>query len=376
MSLIPQRRARHDVASNPVRVNDGQMSSRAKPAPGLSDFPRQLAITVAFNTAIAVFCVAVMPISFGWALVTSQAIGLSILVASWAVLAVRPKIPRFLVSLVAIPIGAGAGIGLIALAGSGPIAEQITQHPRIFASVLGGALIFGAAASYYFHSTERIVAGEARLREELLERVISEQRLTQSNLKLLQAQIEPHFLFNTLSNVLHLIDEKPADARRMLENLTAYLRASLQRTRAGPTTLGEELELVRAYLEIQAVRLGDRLRWDIQAAPELRHLELPPLLLQPLVENAVRHGLEPKPGGGAVSVRVTREGDRLLLEVSDTGLGMNRSSPPGVGLSNVRARVGQVSCGRGELTLRPNRPEGLCASITLPVASTAAAPAA
>jgi LytS/YehU family sensor histidine kinase len=317
-----------------------------------------------------------MPIEFGWAFITSQVIGLCIMAASWAVLAVRPQLPRLIASLVAIPTGAGAAIGLIALAGSGPVAEQIAEHPRVFASMLGGALVFGAAVSYYFHAAERISAGETRLREELLERVLGEQRLTQANLKLLQAQIEPHFLFNTLSNILHLIEEQPADARRMLENLTAYLRASLQRTRAGPTTLGEELELVRAYLEIQAVRLGDRLRWEIQAAPEVRHLELPPLLLQPLVENAVRHGLEPKPGGGAISVRARREGGQLLLDVIDTGLGMSETSPPGVGLSNVRSRVGQVSAGRGELTLRPNRPAGLCASISLPVADPSAAPAA
>jgi signal transduction histidine kinase len=352
------------------------MPSRGKPAPGLTEHLRQLAITVAFNTAIALFCVASMPITFGWALFTSQAIGLGILLASWAVLAVRPGISKLTVSLIAIPAGAGVGIGLIALAGSGPLAEQIAAHPRLFASMLGGALIFGGGVSYYFHAAGRISASEAQLRDELLERALGEQRLTESNLKLLQAQIEPHFLFNTLSNVLHLMDEKPADARRMLENLTAYLRASLQRTRAGPTTLGEELELVRAYLEIQEVRLGERLRWDIQAAPELRHLELSPLLLQPLVENAVRHGLEPKPAGGAVSVRATREGDRLLLQVADTGLGMSETSPPGVGLANVRARVSQCSGGRGELTLRPNRPEGLCVSIALPLPDAPGAPAA
>jgi signal transduction histidine kinase len=373
--VVP-RLARHGVASDAVRVDDGRMTSRGKPAPGLSEFLRQFVITVVFNSAIAVYCVAAMPITFGWAFVTSQVIGLCILLASWAAQAVRPEIPRWVGSLVAIPTGAGAALGLIVLGGSGPVAEQIAEHPRVFTSILGGALVFGAAVSYYFHATERISAGESKLREELLERAIGEQRLAEANLKLLQAQIEPHFLFNTLSNVIHLVDEKPADARRMLENLTAYLRASLQRTRAGPTTLGEELELVRAYLEIQAVRLGDRLRWEIQAAPELLYLVLPPLLLQPLVENAVRHGLEPKPGGGSVSVRAAREGDRLVIEVADTGLGMSETSPPGVGLSNVRARVRQVSGGRGELILRPNRPEGLSVSVALPLADSHPAPAA
>jgi signal transduction histidine kinase len=357
-------------------VNDDGMTSRRAPAPGPSEYPRQLAITVAFNTVIAGFCVTAMPISFGWALAISQVIGLCILIASWVVLAIRPEIPRYVVSVVAVPTGAGVAIGLIALAGNWPVAERFAEHPRFYASMLGGALLFGAAVSYYFHAAQRITASEAQLREELLERVLSEQRLAEANLKLLQAQIEPHFLFNTLSNVIHLVDEKPADARRMLENLTAYLRASLQRTRSGPTTLGEELELIRAYLEIQAVRLGDRLRWEIEAGAELRHLELPPLVLQPLVENAVRHGLEPKPGGGAVSVRARREGGRLLLEVADTGLGMSETGSKGVGLANVRSRVDQISRGRGELVLRPNRPEGLRVCIALPLSGVPEAPVA
>ncbi|HSN89625.1 MAG TPA: sensor histidine kinase [Anaeromyxobacteraceae bacterium] len=332
-----------------------------------------LGLTLVFNTVIAVLCMAWMPLSFGEAFVTSQVIGLCIMLASWTAIGLLPGASRLTVTLIGVPAGSGAAIALMALAGSGPVAEQIVRHPRAVVSMLCGALVFGAAVSFYFHATERISLGEARLREELLERVTGEKRLAEANLKLLQAQIEPHFLFNTLSNVLHLVDEKPAEARRMLENLTAYLRASLRRTRAGPTTLGEELELVRAYLEIQAVRLGDRLRWEIQAAPELRGLALPPLLVQPLVENAVRHGVEPKPGGGVVSVRAAREGDRLVLEIADTGLGMSETSPPGVGLANVRARVREVSGGRGELVLRPNRPEGLCAFIALPL--TAAPPA-
>jgi len=372
VSTLPSSRRRSAVASGLVRVNDGPMASPQRPAAEQRHHLRELVLTVAFNTAIALFLAISLPISIAWAFATSQLIGLCILAASWAVKASRPGLSRLVVALVAIPTGAGSAIGLIALAGSGPVAEQMVQHPRMFTSMLGAALIFGAAVSYYFHAAQRLAASEARLRDELLERVTSEKRLAEANLKLLQAQIEPHFLFNTLSNVLHLVEEKPADAKRMLQNLTAYLRASLQRTRAGPTTLGEELELVRSYLEIQAVRLGGRLRWDIQVAPELRGIELPPLLLQPLVENAVRHGLEPKPGGGTVTVRGGRRGDRLELEVADTGLGMSEASPPGVGLSNVRARVSQMPAGGGVLTLRPNRPEGLRVSIDLPLAALSA----
>lgn len=345
--------------------------SRPRPIPYL----RQLGLTLAFNTAIALFMLALLPVTFAGCFVTSQVIGLSILLASWSVLWLRPQASKPAVAAIAVPAGVAFAVAVLVLASGGSVSSQLASHPRALGAMLGGGLLFGTAVSWYFHSAERLAHSQARLREELLERVTSEQRLTEANLKLLQAQIEPHFLFNTLSNVLHLVDEKPADAKRMLENLTAYLRASLQRTRAGPTTLGEELELVRAYLEIQAVRLGKRLRWEIQAAPELRHIELPPLLLQPLVENAVRHGLEPKPGGGAISVRVAMEGGQLRLEVADTGLGMGETCPPGVGLGNVRSRVRQLGGGRGELTLRPNRPEGLAVTITFPLGA-AAAPAA
>ncbi len=362
------------IASGPVRVNHAAMTDRDASAP--IDHRRQFALTLAFNTGIALFCVASYDVPLGWSLYASQLIGLGILFSSWAAIALWPGLSRLAVAVIAIPAGAGGAMAVMALTGSGPVPDRLMEQPRALLSMAVGGLVFGAAVSFYFHATDRIRDGEARLRQELLERVLGEQRLTEANLKLLQAQIEPHFLFNTLSNVLHLIDEKPADARRMLENLTAYLRASLRRTRAGPTTLGEELELVRAYLEIQAVRLGDRLRWDIQAAPELRHLELPPLLLQPLVENAVRHGLEPKREGGSVSVRASSQDGRLRLEVIDTGLGLSETSPPGVGLANVRARVSSVSGGRGELVLRPNRPAGLSVSIALPLAAAAAAPAA
>jgi sensor histidine kinase YesM len=205
----------------------------------------------------------------------------------------------------------------------------------------------------------------------MLHRAEYERQLTETELKLLQAQIEPHFLFNTLSNVLQLVDGDPRAAKRMLVNLTSYLRASLQRTRTGATMLGEELDLVRAYLEIQAERMGARLAWCIDCAPELRGLPLPPLLLQPLVENAVRHGLEPSRGGGEVRVLARREADVLVLEVQDTGVGIGAGSGSGVGLANIRARVRAVSQGEGRMVIQSHVPHGLCVRIALPLAGEA-----
>jgi sensor histidine kinase YesM len=150
-------------------------------------------------------------------------------------------------------------------------------------------------------------------------------------------------------------------------NLTRYLRASLQRTRAGATTLGEELDLVRAYLEIQAQRMGARLAYRLECPEELGSLPLPPLLLQPLVENALRHGIEANPTGGEVWVRGAREEDALVLEVLDTGPGIAAGSRAGVGLANVRARLRAISQGRGSMVIKPNAPHGLCVRLSLPL---------
>jgi LytS/YehU family sensor histidine kinase len=234
---------------------------------------------------------------------------------------------------------------------------------------LAGTIIFGVAASLYFHTRAEMAQARARLQDEELRRVENEQRLTAAELKLLQAQIEPHFLFNTLSNVLQLVDANPPGAKRMLLNLTSYLRASLQRTRSGATTLGEELDLVNAYCEIQAVRMGPRLTFRVECPAALRGVALPPLLLQPLVENAVRHGLEPQPAGGDVCVRIAQAGDILHLEVIDTGLGLKAGSAPGIGLANVHDRVRAISHGRGTMVTKPNSPSGMCVHIELPLSA-------
>jgi signal transduction histidine kinase len=240
-------------------------------------------------------------------------------------------------------------------------------EPRVLGTSLAGTVLFGAVVAYYFFAQAKLAEREATLREESLRRLEQQQLRTEAELKLLQAQIEPHFLFNTMTNVLQLVDAEPGAAKRMLLNLTSYLRVSLHRTRAGATTLGEELTLVRAYLAIQAERMGARLSYRIECPEELGGMLLPPLLLQPLVENAVRHGLEAKQGGGDVAVRVTRDADRLLLEVQDTGVGLAQDSRAGVGLTNVRARVRAVSQGRGSMTIEHNEPHGLCVCIALPL---------
>ena len=206
-----------------------------------------------------------------------------------------------------------------------------------------------------------------KLHDEMLRRERSERHDAETRLKLLQAQIEPHFLFNTLSNVLSLMDRDDPNARRMLENLTAFLRASLQRTRDGSGSVNDEFEVLRSYLEIQQLRFGDRLRFVLSADDDVAQHALPPLLVQPLVENAVLHGIAPREAGGTVEVTAARgASDRLQVTVKDDGVGLDESGRSGTGLTNVRERVSALYGDRGRLTLAPRDPRGLVATLDLP----------
>ena len=193
----------------------------------------------------------------------------------------------------------------------------------------------------------------------------------EAQLRLLQGQIEPHFLFNTLANVQSLLDQDLPKAREMLTNFTDYLRASLGSLRGESSCVADELELARAYLLLLQARMEERLRFSIEADEASRALPLPSLLLQPLVENAIVHGLEPSIEGGQVRVSARVQGQHLLLEVQDDGRGLQAATRParrgaGMALSNIRQRL-QARYGPGAtLQLLPAQP-GTLARITIPV---------
>jgi signal transduction histidine kinase len=200
----------------------------------------------------------------------------------------------------------------------------------------------------------------------------AERRATESQLRLLQAQIEPHFLFNTLANVQSLMDHDLPKAKQMLSSFTDYLRASLTTLRGESSSLDHELQLAQSYLQLLQARMEDRLQFSIQADAAARAQALPPLLLQPLVENAVVHGLEPSIAGGTVRVTARVQGAQLLIEVFDDGQGLDapsrRSSKPGSGvaLSNIRQRLSARYGGAATLSVTPANP-GTLARITLPL---------
>ena len=187
---------------------------------------------------------------------------------------------------------------------------------------------------------------------------------------LLQAQIEPHFLFNTLSNVIGLIDQRPDDARKMLEHFTHYLRASLSRTREPNTTLEDEMTIVNAYLSIQKIRMGERLNYKITVDETLNATPFPPLLIQPLVENSVRHGLEPEIAGGEIGVEIYKKNNRLTIIVSDTGKGADNLQSDGIGLKNIRERLSSLFPDGASIEIRANRPKGLKTTLQIPLERT------
>ncbi|HUL67928.1 MAG TPA: histidine kinase [Burkholderiaceae bacterium] len=198
-------------------------------------------------------------------------------------------------------------------------------------------------------------------------------KTAESELRLLQAQVEPHFLYNTLANLRYLIQKNSPDALRMTDALIEYLRTSVPDMRASRVTLGREIDHARHYLEIMRMRMGSRLTFTVDVPDHLRATEVPPLLLLTLVENAVKHGIAPRVEGGEIALRA-RDGAAVIeLEVADTGAGMSTpgasSTQPlstGVGIENLRGRL-QLAYGQPvALDMAPNMPRGTRVRVSLP----------
>lgn len=213
----------------------------------------------------------------------------------------------------------------------------------------------------------RRVAERRRGEQAAARQTATEKELTVARLNLLHAQVEPHFLYNTLASAQYLTRTEPARADEMLGHLIAYLRHSLPRTGDALSTLADELERSRAYLEILRIRMGDRLKLEIDVAPDLLATPLPPMMLQTLVENAVKHGLEPKPGGGTIWLLGRAKDDAVAITVADDGQGFSEAgSGTGIGLKNVRERLSLVYGEHASLAILANFPSGVAATLTVP----------
>lgn len=224
------------------------------------------------------------------------------------------------------------------------------------------------AASYTMHRREMQRMEELQRTE--LDRANLTQQMDEARLQALLAQIEPHFLFNTLATVRSLYQSEPAVAASMLDNLSRYLAVALPRMRESDSTFGREAALAEAYLSIQQIRMGTRLKFAIDVPDDLQRAHLPPMMLLTLVENAIKHGIGPLAGGGTIRISAARSDGQLTLQVADTGRGFAKQLGSGAGLANIRARLAALYGASARLRLGVNSPHGVIMTIVLPLANT------
>jgi signal transduction histidine kinase len=323
----------------------------------MNRLPLQLLVVAGFNTVIALLLTLV---GYGTPrdnFIFSHCIGFAVLLIVDAGRRLLwpsrspPTLPMIALVAGAI-VGGWLGGTLIATAILGQ-----PWNPRLTGgTALAITAVAGLIGTYFFWTRERT--------SEI------ERHSVEAKLKLLQAQIEPHFLFNTLANLDALIQTDPQRARVMLGDLNGYLRATLAASRRERSTLEEEFALLRGYLDVQAIRMGSRLKYRLELPAELARASVPPMLLQPLVENAIRHGVEPKMEGGEVNVQAGAEQGRLVVTVSDTGLGWASAgaSGGGVGLANVRERLAAAYGSEASVQVAEVPAGGVSVALRLPLA--------
>ena len=295
-------------------------------------------------------------------------------------------------------LGTAAAVALLTIAAAGrlPVRRPIARLALFAVALVGGAFLgewvvlwiqwgdrpavgveallpyamrwvpVGAAVAVILRLRRHAGELAVRLHDAELTRLQLERQQVEVQLQVLQSQIEPHFLFNTLATVRRLYQTDPPRGRETLSGFIHYLRASLPQMRQRETTLGQELDLIVAYLDVLRVRMGERLKVMIDVDPVLRSRRLPPLSLATLVENAIKHGLASLPEGGTIEIRAWLDGDRLKVRVADTGVGLNASGGSGMGLANLRVRLRGLYGDDAALRLQPNAPQGLAATLELP----------
>lgn len=278
------------------------------------------------------------------------------------------------------PAGSGAwrhvlllgSIALGALAGEWlqtvrvPLPPDISVAEMLLAKVARWMVFGGLAYAVYVYQ-RRAAQAASQAHESGLQRVQLERQMTEARLQALRAQIEPHFLFNTLANIHRLYQTDPGLGRKMLASFVAYLRAALPQMQRDETTLRQEVELARAYLDVLQVRMGERLRFRLDVPNDLSALPFPPLALSTLTENAIKHGLNPLPEGGSIDITARVDNRQLKVEVADTGAGLKHAGGSGAGLANLRARLAALYGEAASLAIDANAPRGIRATIAVPL---------
>jgi len=338
---------------------------------------KSLLITAGFNTLIAlVLAYMVMGNQkFVEVFIISQFVGLSIcLFVTTALHYVQTRGAFWVASGIVGGLMSGITVGGLMSWGLMSILYDMDLHlflKEVFIHIFIFGMVFGVPIIYFFASREIIRESAEKIQQEKIKRLTIEKTAAMTTLQLLQAQIEPHFLFNTLANVIALFEVDVKKAKQMLIDLNEYLRISLQRTRQEMITLDQELDLVRQYLEIFKIRMGPRLTYTIADNTRSCPVPFPPLIVQPLVENSIKYGLEPEVEGGRIDIDCRIQNDRLRVQITDTGQGLESStSQAGIGLNNVSQRLESIYGEQASLVLKENTPSGMKAVIEVPVCLT------
>ena len=279
-------------------------------------------------------------------------------------------LPRWVIQVVGVAIAIPTGAALV-FAITNPPGEPAFYHVQERMKGFQMLCYSGLMLAPWIALGALVRQKEAMARHQALEFDLERSELARqasdARLRLLQAQVAPHFLFNTLANVQALVDAGSPQASQVLRSLIAYLKAAVPRLNEPATTLGQELDLVRAYLELMHMRMPDRLHFALHADAGTLRLRCPPMTLLTLVENAVRHGIDPSEEGGRIDIHVMRRGDRCVVRVSDTGAGLRPGAAGlGTGLSTLRERLELAFRDDARLSVSAQHPRGVSAEVEFP----------
>jgi sensor histidine kinase YesM len=329
---------------------------------------RTLLVIATINTGIAGLLWVEDPRQFWHPLVSAQCFGFAI---AYCVNVASPWEKSWPVARLIGAVASGTVVGmLLVILVKRYQLDHLFSEGKTFALTMAMGFINGLFFGLFFLIKFREARAATALHKAEAERHLLSKQAVESELKLMQAQVEPHFLFNTLASVQYLVETDPPQASKMLGHLLAYLRAAVPQLRLPATTLGKEIELAEAYLSIFRMRMGERLAFVIDVPGELRAHAFPPMLLMTVVENAIEHGLEPRAEGGSVTLAARRDADALVVTVTDTGTGLAGRNPSrpghGVGVANLHDRLAAMHGPRGRFRLEDVAPHGARATIEIP----------
>jgi len=331
-----------------------------------SQWAKSTAITTVFCLVIALTTQSIWQGQLIVNIIISLGFGYSALMSSFLIALWLPSASKLTESAISMTVAVIAGTINAQYWLNGHFGDNLSD----LKSVMFLGAIFCAMCFYYFYSREQKLVADNALEVAKRKQADQDKVVVLSQLKQLQSQIEPHFLFNTLATINVLIETDSEKAKLMLEKLTELLRVTLKNSRSEQSTVEQELALIDAYLNIQKIRLGERLAFSIEVDGVSDTQVLPPFLIQPLVENALTHGIEPKAAGGHVSIRIMSDKDtRLTIEVADNGAGINASSATaghGVGLSNIRQRIETLFEGKANMSIKEQSSGGVISTLVLP----------